>query len=327
MKPRLRTATLLWSATLLVSTAAAGGNSSTIITIVKLSGVPWFDRMEQGVRKFADDSGTAASQVGPAQSDAQLQIELIEDIIAGKPAAIAVVPFSPEAVEPILKKAQDRGIKVVTHEAPSIHNASYDVEAFRNAAYGIHLMDHLANCMKEEGQYAVFVGSLTSKTHNEWVDAAVAHQLEKYPRMTLVGSKNESYDDQQKSHDKALEVLRAFPGLRGFEGSSSLDVPGIGRAVEERGLEGKVCVIGTGLPSQTAQYLDSGAINLISFWDPADAGYAMNKVAQLVIDGKKIVDGDNLGVLGYDNVTVDGRIIYGQAWVDVTKGNAAKYPF
>ena len=188
-------------------------------------------------------------------------------------------------------------------------------------------MDHLANCMKEEGQYAVFVGSLASKTHNEWVDAAVAHQLEKYPRMTLVGSKNESYDDQQKSHDKALELLRAFPRLRGFEGSSSIDVPGIGRAVEERGLEGKVCVIGTGLPSQTAQYLDSGAINLISFWDPADAGYAMNKVAQLVIAGKKIANGDNLGVLGYENVTVDGKIIYGQAWVDVTKANVAKYPF
>jgi len=312
---------------LLSAGSVLAASPSTIITVVKLSGIPWFDRMEQGVKKYAADTGAAATQTGPAKGDVQLQVQLLEDTIAKKPTALAVVPLSPEAVEPVLKKAQGQGIVVVTHEASSIQNASYDIEAFKNAAYGVHLMDHLAKCMGEEGEYAVFVGNLTSKTHNEWVDAAIARQKEKYPKMTLDGSKNESNDDQQKSHDKALELLRAYPKLKGFEGSSSLDVPGIGRAVEERGLQGKVCVIGTGLPSQTTQYLESGAINLISFWDPADAGYAMNKVAQMVIDGKKIADGDNLGVPGYEKISLDGRVIYGQAWVDVTKENASKYPF
>ena len=327
MKLSAKTITCLLGATMLASAAAFAASPATIITIVKLSGIPWFDRMEQGVKKFAADTGALASQVGPSKGDAQLQVQLIEDTIAKKPTAIAVVPLSPEAVEPTLKKAQDLGIKVVTHEASSIVNASFDIEAFKNAAYGVHLMDHLAKCMKEDGEYAVFVGSLTSKTHNEWVDAAIARQKEKYPKMTLVGSKNESYDDQQKSHDKALELMRAFPKLKGFQGSSSLDVPGIGRAVDERGVQGKVCVIGTGLPSQTSQYLESGAINLISFWDPADAGYAMSKVAQMLVDGKKIADGDNLGVPGYEKISIDGKVIYGQAWVDVTKENMSKYPF
>ncbi len=311
----------------LAAAMARAADAPTIITVVKLSGVPWFERMEQGVRKYAADTGTSASQVGPAKGDVQLQVQLLEDTIARKPTAIAVVPLSPEAVEPILKKAQEEGIKVVTHEASSIQNASYDIEAFQNAAYGEHLMDHLASCMKEQGQYAVFVANLTSKTHNEWVDAAVARQKEKYPGMQMVGSKNESNDDQQKSHDKALELLRAYPKLKGFEGSSSLDVPGIGQAVDERGLQGKVCVIGTGLPSQNAQYLEDDAITMISFWDPADAGYAMDKVARMVIDGKTVHDNDDLGVPGYAKVSVKGRVIYGQAWVDVTKDNASEYPF
>ena len=311
----------------LAAAMARAADAPTIITVVKLSGVPWFERMEQGVKKYAADTGTPASQVGPAKGDVQLQVQLLEDTVARKPAAIAVVPLSPEAVEPILKKAQEDGIKVVTHEASSIQNASYDIEAFQNAAYGEHLMDHLASCMKGEGQYAVFVANLTSKTHNEWVDAAVARQKEKYPGMQMVGSKNESNDDQQKSHDKALELLRTYPKLKGFEGSSSLDVPGIGQAVDERGLQGKVCVIGTGLPSQNAQYLEDGAITMISFWDPADAGYAMNKVARLVIDGKTVHDNDDLGVPGYAKISVKGRVIYGQAWVDVTKDNASEYPF
>jgi simple sugar transport system substrate-binding protein len=323
-----RSALIAGAATgLLVSALALGAVEPTIITVVKLSGIPWFNRMEQGVKKYAADTGTAATQVGPAQGDAQLQVQLIADMIAKKPNAIAVVPLSPEAVEPILKKARDAGITVVTHEASDIQNATYDVEAFQNAAYGVHLMDHLASCMHEEGQYAVFVGSLTSKTHNEWVDAAMARQKEKYPKMQLVGSRNESYDDSQKAHAKALELLRAYPKLKGFQGSSSMDVPGIGRAVEERGLQNKACVVGTGLPSQTAQYLNSGAIKLISFWDPADAGYAMNKVASIVLKGGHVNTGDDLGVSGYNKVTVIGKVIYGQAWVDVTKDNYSKYPF
>ena len=327
MKTKIKITTALLGATIIATGLVSAATPSTIITIVKLSGIAWFDRMEQGVKRYASDTGAAASQVGAAKGDVQLQVQLIEDTIAKKPTAIAVVPLSPEAVEPVLKKAADAGIVVVTHEASSIQNASYDIEAFKNADYGVHLMDSLAKCMGEEGQYATFVGSLTSKTHNEWVDAAVARQKEKYPKMEMVGSKNESNDDEGKAHDKALELLRAYPKLKGFQGSSSLDVPGIGRAVEERNLQGKLCVFGTGLPSNTKQYLDSGAINQISFWDPADAGYAMNKVAQMVIDGKKIATGDDLGIPGYNKVTLDGKVIYGQAWVDVTKDNAAKYPF
>ncbi len=35
----------------------------------------------------------------------------------------------------------------------------------------------------------------------------------------------------------------------------------------------------------------------------------------------------DLGIPGYNHVKLDGKVIYGQAWVDVTKDNAAKYPF
>jgi simple sugar transport system substrate-binding protein len=169
---------------LVLSALAFGAAEPTIITVVKLSGIPWFNRMEQGVKKYAADTGTAATQVGPVQGDAQLQVQLIADVIAKKPDAIAVVPLSPEAVEPILKKARDAGITVVTHEASDIQNATYDIEAFQNGAYGVHLMDYLAKCMNGEGQYAVFVASLTSKTHNEWVDAAIQRQKDKYPNAT-----------------------------------------------------------------------------------------------------------------------------------------------
>jgi simple sugar transport system substrate-binding protein len=300
---------------------------ASFITVVKVAGIPWFDRMEVGVKQFAQNTGIATQQVGPPSADVQLQVQLLQDSIARSPKAIAVVPLSPEAVEPVLAQARARGIAVVTHEAPEIRNADFDIEPFKNDAYGIHLMDNLAKCMGYKGKYAVFVGSMTAKTHNQWVDAAVAHQRAAYPNMQLVGSKNESYDDRQKAHDKALALIRAYPDIKGFQGSSSMDAPGIGQAVEERGLAGQACVVGTALPSQTRQYLKSGAISMISFWDPSAAGYAMNEVARRITNHEPINDGDDLKAPGYGKVSIVGKDIYGDAWIDADKTNVDAYSY
>ena len=102
---------------LVACTALAGGalvspavaqDPAKIATVVKISGIQWFNRMEEGVKKFAEDTGNDAFQVGPAQADPQQQAALIEDMIAQGVKALAVVPMSPEALEPVLGKAMGR---------------------------------------------------------------------------------------------------------------------------------------------------------------------------------------------------------------------------
>ena len=319
--------TLAAGAVLALGAGSAHAQDTSIATVVKIAGIQWFNRMEEGVQKYAEDTGTNAFQVGPAQADPQQQAALIEDMIAQKVNALAVVPMSPEALEPVLERARDQGIVVITHEAASQQNIDYDIEAFRNEDFGANLMDQLAECMGGEGEYAVFVGSLTSQTHNQWVDGAIARQEAEYPDMTLVGDKNETFDDQQNAYQKAQEVLRAYPNVKGMQGSASTDVAGIGLAIEERGMEDATCVFGTSLPSIAEQYLETGAVDGIGFWDPSIAGYAMNAVAQMVMDGEEITDGMDLGLEGYEAVVLEDKVIYGQAWVNVDKDNMADYPF
>ena len=74
-------------------------------------------------------------------------------------------------------------------------------------------------------------------------------------------------------------------------------------------------------------YLQNGPVKQISFWDPADAGYVMNALAVMALEGKTVSDGMNLGVPGYENVRMDGKILYGSAWIDVTRENMAQYDF
>lgn len=307
-----------------------GDGDYKIATVVKLTGVAWFNRMEEGVDRFAKETGNDAYQVGPQKADAALQVQIIEDLIAQKVDAITVVPFSVEALEPVLKKARDAGIVVITHEADGFQNTDFNIEAFDNADYGRFLMDNLAKAMGEEGDYMTAVGSLTSKSHMQWEEAAVKHQEEKYPNMKAVARQIETNDDLATASEKFRETIKAFPNLKGFQGSAGNDVPGAALAAEELGIAGKISLVGTSVPSASAQYIESGAISSIAFWDPAEAAYAMNKLAVMILDGKKdeIKDGMDLGIPGYENLKiVDNKYIFGNAWVGVDKSNLADYDF
>ncbi len=326
---------LMLTAALAASVASVPAFSADvpeIVTIVKITGINWFNRMEEGVVEFGKSGEAKTSQTGPATADVALQIKIIEDLIAKNVAAIAVVPNDPAAMEPVLKKALDRGIKIVTHEADNQVNTQYDVEAFENPAYGARLNQRMAECMKGEGKWTTFVGSLGNQTHVQWADGGAANATANFPKLELVDAKQETNNSPDVAYAKAQEILKKYPDIKGFQGASSLDVIGIGRAVEEAGLQDKTCVFGTSLPSVAGKLLETGAIDGISFWDPKDAGMVMNKVAMLLIQGKTVATGDDLGAPGYNKVVVRqgagaGQVILGQAWADVDKTNMKDYPF
>lgn len=314
------------------SGGAAGGNGKkadgAMVTVPKLTGIAWFNRMEEGVKEYAEATKLNAYYQGSSEADAAAQVKVLEDLIASKVAAICVTPFQPDAVEQTLKKAMDAGIKVITHEAPAIQNADYDVEAFKNADYGVNLMKLLAEKMGNKGEYALMVGSLSSTTHMEWVNSAKKYQEENFPEMKQVGDIVETSDDSQKAFAAMQELLSAHPNLAGVQGSASTDVVGVGQAVEEAGLQGKIAVVGTSTPKDTKELLESGAIDVIQFWDPGHAAFAQNTIAKLLIDGKNLEAGADLGVDGYKKITVEGKVVYGDhAWINVTKDNAGDYDY
>jgi simple sugar transport system substrate-binding protein len=300
----------------------------TITTIVKVKGGhAWFDRMAEGVKKFADDTGHHTLLTGPPQADEHLQEQLIEDAIARQVNAICIVPFFPQALELSVRKAKSQGILVISHEASHIRNADYDLEAFDNSAYGVHLMDYLARHMQNTGEYAILMGSLTTGSHSEWAEAAIVHQKQRYPGMSLAARKIEDQDNPVIAYEKTQALLARTPNLKGILGIGMSSTVGVGRVIEEQHLQNKIAVVGTGLvlPCKTA--LANAAIKVISFWDPADAGYAMNKLAVMILDGEKVTDGLNLGLPGYQHLKLNGKTFFGEAWLDVTKDNMSAYHF
>lgn len=308
--------------------AAKGDGNYTIAVVPKDSTNPWFVRMEEGVKKFqGENPNMTVYQKGPAETDAAQQIQVVEDLIAQNVDALCVVPHDPGAMEEVLKKAKDKGIVVITHEASSMQNCDYDLEAFNYDDYGAYIMDTLAAANGGEGKYITMVGSLTNDSHNQEADGAIAAQKEKYPNMELIDERIVTDDNAETAYQKAKEILKKYPDIKGIVGTSSFDAPGAGRAIEEQGLIGKVFTVGTGMPQTNKELLNSGAVSALTLWDPADAGYAMIKLATMVLNGDKIESGIDLGLAGYDDLTLDGKVLTGNAYITLTKENVDNYNF
>ena len=214
-------------------------------------------------------------RTGATTADPAKQVAGVQDLVAQKVSGIGVVPNDVASMEGVLGQAMTAGITVVTHEAASMVHTNADIEAFDNTAYGAMIMDNMSKCMGGSGQYAAFVGHVTAQSHMQWVAGALAQAKAKYPKITRIGAPIESNEDSTVAYQKTLQLFKKYPHLKGIEGSASSDVAGIGQAVDSLGLTGKVCVMGTSIPSVAGKYLKTGAITKIMFWDPAVAGQAI----------------------------------------------------
>ena len=283
--------------------------TATMVTVVKIAGIPWFNALEKGVKKGGSDFNIDASMVGPANVDPAQQVKLLEDLIAKKVTVIGLVPLDVKVCEPVLKRAQAAGIKVITHEGPEQEGRDWNVELIDSVRFGEVQMQRLAKDMGEAGDYVVYVGTLTTPLHNKWADAAIAYQKAHYPKMKLVADRYPGADEIDTAYKTTLDVIKAYPNLKGILGFGSNGPIGAGNAVREKRLGKKIAVVGTVLPSQAKDLIADGIIREGFLWNPTDAGYAMVAVAKLVLDGKEIKDGVEIPGLGKASVDVPGKLI------------------
>jgi simple sugar transport system substrate-binding protein len=280
----------------------------TMGVVVKIGGIPWFNAMEDGIKEQGKALGVDAYMVGPTSADPSLQVRAIEDMIAKGVDIIGVVPNDEKALEPVLKKAMDAGIKVVAHEGPGIDNLDWDFEMASAQGFGEAHAKLLCEKMGGSGGYAVYVGSLTVPLHNAWADYAIEYLSDNCPDMNKVSDRfgvAENVDDSRKT---ALDLMEAHPNLGGFLAFGSQGPIGAGRAIEERRKVGDVHVLGPFSPGQGAKLVKSGAISGGFMWNPKEAGKVFVTMGKTLFDGVEITDGmtiEGLGVINPDFANKD----------------------
>lgn len=303
----------------LAATFSNAALAQDIGVVVKIGGIPWFNAMEEGIKKRAGELGANAEMIGPVSADPALQVQAIEDLIAKGVDVIGVVPNDQSALEPVLKKARDAGIKVLAHEGPGLENIDWDFELASAEGFGEAHARLFSESTPDGGKYAVFVGSLTVPLHNAWADAAIAWLKENRPDLELVGERYGVAENVDDSRATALDLIAANPDLRGFLAFGSQGPIGAGRAVEERRKIGEIAVLGPFSPGQGRKMVHSGVLTGGYMWNPAQAGEVFVTLGKMLADGEEISAGTDIPGLGVIQPDIEARDIITDNLLELNK--------
>ena len=309
----------------LASTFVTASAKDYQFALIPKARAPWSNRIEVGTKKAAQDLGVKTYMQAPASADEAEQARLIQDAISRGVDAVLVVPNNAQSLEPVFAQAKQAGIVVITHESPNQKNADFDIEMIDNQKFGGAAMELLAQGLGGKGDFVVYVGSLTVPAHNIWADASLKLGKEKDPDLKSVADRFPVSEDQNAARQKALELLRTYPNLRGFLCFGSQGAPGAAQAVREQHVQGAV-VVGTTSPNQAAQYLDDGTMTKSIIWDPGEAGYAMVWLAKQALDKKQVAEGDEIPTIGKIPSLQGNTITYDRPLI-LDKSNCKNYDF
>jgi len=276
------------------STAAQAADIK-IALVVKSLGNGFFEAANKGAEEAAKEiGGVKIIYTGPTTTTAEGQIEVINSLIAQGVDAIAISANDPDAVIPALKKAAQRGIKVISWDsgvAPAgriMHLNPSSNELIGKMCLKL-AADHLPG---GKGDFAILSATTTSTNQNIWI-AEMKKQLKDFPGLNLATT---VYGDDlaDKSYREAQGLLTSQPNVKVIVAPTTVGVLAASQAVKDAGKIGQVYVTGLGLPSEMAGAIKSGATKEFAIWNPIDLGYSATQIAY------HLVKGDTKGAVGSD---------------------------
>jgi rhamnose transport system permease protein len=279
-------------------TGTAPGHKPVIAVMPKAKGDPYFVSVRSGAEEAAKESGVEMIWDGPTGLDAAKQNELVENWITRKVDAIAVAVENKGGISTVLRKARDRGIKVLTWDADAEKDArDFLVNQATSEGIANTLTDAAAKILGGKGDFAIITGALTATNQNEWI-AFIKKRLGMYPGLHLITIRP-SDDDRDKAFSETQTLLKVYPNVKLMMAISAPAVPGSAEAVKQAGRK-DVSVIGLSLPSICKTYIHDGVVPMIALWNTHDLGYLAVVASAQVVSGKLAagatsMDGGRLG--------------------------------
>lgn len=265
----------------------------TIPVIVKDTTSFYWQIVLAGARKAGKDLGVNVPELGAqAESDINGQISILENAVAGKPAAIVIAPTQANSLgKPIDAAAAKVPVIMIDSGADTKAYKSFlttDNEAGgRIAADGVAAAIAAKNGGKVEGEVALInnlpgAGSLMARDKG-FKDEIAA----KYPGLKLVAEKV-SDGTANGGLNIMTDLLTAFPNLKGVFADNLIQNQGASQAIAENKAQDKVSLVGFDSDDKTVKALADGVVAGLVVQDPFRMGYDGVKTALAVSKGETV---------------------------------------
>ena len=307
-------------------TAASGANGSAhkpvIALMPKAKGDPYFVSCKQGADEAAKELGIELLWDGPTDLDPAKQNEVVEAWITRGVDVIAVSVENKVGISTVLRKAKEKGIKVLTWDADAEKDArDFFINQATPQGIGYTLADEAARILNGNGEFAIITASLSAANQNEWIKHIKDRLAQKYPNLKLTAIQP-SEGDRDRAFAETQTVMKVYPNVKLIMAIAAPAVPGAAEAVQQSG-RNDVKVIGLSLPNLNKTYVHAGVVDSVVLWNTLDLGYltvyAANALSTGVLKrGDKVVAAGRLGNIEVvdDEVRLGAPFIFNKDNID-----------
>jgi rhamnose transport system substrate-binding protein len=275
--------------------------------VFKSTGNPYGDREMGGFETGIQEQGFTAILRAPDLPTAEAQIQMIEQLIAQRVTSICIVGNDFDALQPVLTRAKNQGIKVFSLDS-SVNPVSRltHVNQADTQLIGETLVEAAYDLAGGSGEFAILSATSQASNQNAWI--AVMQETLKQPKYANLKLVKIAYGDdlRDKSASETEGLLASYPNLKVIVAPTTAGIAAVGKVISDRGLVGKVKITGLGLPSEMAEYITNGACPYMFLWNPIDVGYLGAYVATALTSGKitgKVGETFSAGRLGDYTIT------------------------
>jgi ribose transport system substrate-binding protein len=257
------------------------------------SGIDYWKNSLKGFEDAAQLLNVTVEYQGATQYDVHEEITVLEQIIAKKPAGIAVSAINPEALNVTIKKAIDAGIPVVLFDSDAPDSRALSFLGTNNYNAGVTAARKMAEFIGNKGKVAVI--SLPNQLNHQERYSGFRDTMEKDYKGIEVVALEDGKGDQIGSQMATFKVMQANPELAGIFATEANGGVGVGNAIKALGKLSQVKIISFDTDKGTLDMVRDGVISAtlaqgtwnMGYWSLQHLFHIHHNLAQPVADWKE----------------------------------------
>ena len=264
-----------------------GGGGKRVIAVIPKGVAHFFwQSVHAGAEAAAKEANVEVVWKGPAQeTDYSGQINIVEDAINRRVDGIVLAPTHRDSLVPVVERAQRDGIPVAIFDSGIGTDKYVSYVATDNRQGGAQAAERLASKLGGKGRVAILgvkAGSVSTDEREQGFQETIK---QKYPGIEIVAFQY-GESDRARSLDRAADILTAHPDLDAFFASNESSTVGAVQAIKQKGLAGKIVLVGFDSSPNLVEDLKAGAIDSLVLQNPYKMGYEAVKAMVAKLDGQ-----------------------------------------
>jgi ribose transport system substrate-binding protein len=270
------------------------GSGPRIALVLKTANNPFFIDMQKGAEEAAKKLGVnVVVQAAEREVDVEKQMQIIENLIQAKVAALCVTPSGSREIVPAIEKANRAGIPVVivdTRVDPkTMSESKAKIATFigsDNYEGGKLAGEFIAKKLNGKGKVAVLEGIPGHETGDSRLKG-FRDAVKATPGIEIVASQTANWERDQ-GFNVFQNILQSHPDIQAVFACSDLMALGAVEAIAAAKKTGQIIVVGFDAANEAREAVLKGTMDATVAQSPAEMGALAIENAYRVIKGEPV---------------------------------------